>query len=33
MDHSHFKDASQIIPSLKEFDPEYWGLPGFAVTA
>lgn len=33
MDHSHFKDATQIIPSLKEFDPEYWGLPRFTETA
>ena len=30
MDHSHYKNASQIISSLKDFDPEYWGLPKFA---
>ena len=30
MDHCHFKNASQIISSLKDFDPEYWGLPKFA---
>ena len=30
MDHSRYKDASQIISSLKNFDPEYWGLPGFS---
>jgi len=29
MDHCHFKNASQIISSLKDFDPEYWGLPKF----
>ena len=29
MDHSHYKNASQIISSLKDFDPEYWGLPKF----
>jgi pseudouridine-5'-monophosphatase len=30
MDHCHYKNASQIISSLKDFDPEYWGLPKFA---
>jgi len=30
MDHCHYKNASQIISSLKYFDPEYWGLPKFA---
>jgi len=30
MDHSNYKNASQIISSLKDFDPEYWGLPKFA---
>ena len=30
MDHSHYKNATQIISSLKDFDPEYWGLPKFA---
>jgi pseudouridine-5'-monophosphatase len=30
MDHSQYKNASQIISSLKDFDPEYWGLPKFA---
>ena len=30
MDHFHYKNASQIISSLKDFDPEYWGLPKFA---
>ena len=30
IDHSHYKNASQIISSLKDFDPEYWGLPKFA---
>ena len=29
MDHSRYKDASQIISSLKDFDPEYWGLLRF----
>ena len=29
MDHCHYKNASQIISSLKDFDPEYWGLPKF----
>jgi hypothetical protein len=29
MDHSHYKNASQIISSLKDFDPEYWSLPKF----
>ena len=29
MDHCHYKKASQIISSLKDFDPEYWGLPKF----
>ena len=29
MDHSHYKNATQIISSLKDFDPEYWGLPKF----
>jgi pseudouridine-5'-monophosphatase len=30
MHHSNYKNASQIISSLKDFDPEYWGLPKFA---
>ena len=30
IDHFHYKNASQIISSLKDFDPEYWGLPKFA---
>jgi len=30
MDHCHYKNASQIISSLKDFDPDYWGLPKFA---
>ncbi len=30
MDHYNYKNASQIISSLKDFDPEYWGLPKFA---
>jgi len=30
MNHCHYKNASQIISSLKDFDPEYWGLPKFA---
>ena len=30
MYHCHYKNASQIISSLKDFDPEYWGLPKFA---
>ena len=30
MDHSHYRNASQIISSLKDFDPVYWGLPGFS---
>jgi pseudouridine-5'-monophosphatase len=30
MDHCNYKNASQIISSLKDFDPEYWGLPKFA---
>ena len=29
MDCNHFKNASQIIPSLKDFEPESWGLPRF----
>ena len=29
MDHCRYKNASQIISSLKNFDPEYWGLPKF----
>jgi pseudouridine-5'-monophosphatase len=29
MDHSYYKNASQIIPSLKDFDPECWGLPKY----
>ena len=32
MDHSHYKNASQIISSLKDFDPEYWGLPKYTNT-
>jgi len=27
MDHSQYQNASQIISSLENFDPEYWGLP------
>ncbi len=30
MDHCHYKNASQIISSLQDFDPGYWGLPKFA---
>jgi pseudouridine-5'-monophosphatase len=30
MDHYNYKNASQIISSLKDFNPEYWGLPKFA---
>tara|TARA_B100000686_G_scaffold341041_1_gene417761 strand:- start:25 stop:696 length:672 start_codon:yes stop_codon:yes gene_type:complete len=29
MDYKYFRNASQIIPSLKDFDPQYWGLPLF----
>ena len=29
MDHKYFKNASQIIPSLNNFNPQYWGLPRF----
>ena len=29
MDCKHFKNASQIIPSLNDFEPEFWGLPRF----
>ena len=29
IDCNYFKNASQIIPSLNDFDPESWGLPGF----
>ena len=29
MDHKFYKNASQIISSLKDFDPEYWGLPKY----
>ena len=29
MDHIHYKNASQIISSLKDFAPEYWGLPKY----
>ena len=29
MDCNQYKNASQIIPSLNDFDPEYWGLPRF----
>mgnify|MGYP001311234497 CR=1 FL=1 len=29
MDHSYYKNYSQIILSLKDFDPEYWSLPKF----
>ncbi len=27
MDHSQYQNASQIISSLENFYPEYWGLP------
>ena len=30
MDHSLYRNASQILSSLKDFDPEYWGLPKFS---
>ena len=29
MDYKYFKNPSQIIPSLNDFDPQSWGLPGF----
>ena len=29
MDCNYFKNASQIIPSLNDFEPEPWGLPRF----
>ena len=29
MDYNYFKNASQIIPSLYEFNPESWCLPQF----
>ena len=29
MESNHFKNASQIITSLHDFDPESWGLPRF----
>ena len=29
MNHNLFKNPSQIIPSLNDFDPQYWGLPRF----
>ena len=29
MDCKQYKNASQIIPSLNDFDPEYCGLPRF----
>ena len=29
MDCNNFKNASQIIPSLNDFEPEFWGLPRF----
>ena len=29
MGHNLFKNPSQIIPSLNDFDPQYWGLPRF----
>ena len=29
MDYKFYKNASQIIPSLNEFDPQSWGLPRF----
>ena len=29
LDHNYYKNASQIITSLNEFKPEYWGLPKF----
>ncbi len=29
IDHSHYKNASQILSSLTDFNPEYWGLPNF----
>ena len=32
MDYKFYKNASQIIPSLNEFDPQSWGLPRFDET-
>ena len=29
INYKHFKNASQIITSLNDFDPQYWGLPLF----
>jgi len=29
IEHNYYKNASQIITSLNEFDPEFWGLPKF----
>ena len=29
MSHNLFKNPSQIIPSLNDFEPQYWGLPRF----
>ena len=29
MKHNLFKNPSQIIPSLNDFDPQYWGLPRY----
>ena len=30
MDYNLFKNPNQIIPSLYDFDPQYWGLPKFS---
>ena len=27
LNHYYYRNASQVIHSLNEFDPEYWGLP------
>ena len=29
MDYNHYKNPSQIIPSLIDFEPQSWGLPKF----
>ncbi len=29
IDHYYYNNASQVISSLNEFDPKYWGLPKF----